>query len=112
MTSLKNSVRLIGNLGNDPEIHTFESGKKNANFSMATNEVYYNNEDEKVEDTQWHNIVVWGKKVEVVEKYLKKGSEIALEGKLINRSYEKDGQTKYITEISMNEMFMMGRKDL
>ena len=111
MTSLRNNVRLIGNLGNDPEIRTFESGKKNASFSLATNEVYYNNEGEKVEDTQWHNIVVWGKKVEVVEQYLKKGSEIALEGKLVNRSYEKEGERKYITEINMNDMQMMGKKD-
>lgn len=111
MTSLKNSVRLMGNLGNDPEIRTFESGKKNASFSLATNETYYNSEGEKVEDTQWHNIVAWGKKVEIIEQYLKKGSEIALEGKLINRSYEKDGITKYITEITMNEMQMLGKKD-
>ena len=92
MKSLKNSVQLIGRLGNDPEVRTFESEKKMASFSLATNETYYNNKGEKVEDTQWHNIVVWGKKVDVVENYLAKGSEIALEGKLINRSYEKDGE--------------------
>ncbi|MEQ9404748.1 MAG: single-stranded DNA-binding protein [Cyclobacteriaceae bacterium] len=111
MSSLKNSVRLIGRLGNDPEVRTFESGKRNAGFSLATNDAYYNNDGEKVEDTQWHNIVVWGKKVDVVEQYLKKGSEIAMEGKLINRSYEKDGATKYITEIVLNELLMMGKKD-
>ena len=110
MTSLKNSVQLIGRLGNEPEVRTFESGKKMATFSLATNDVYYNNEGEKVEDTQWHNIVVWGKKVDVVENYLKKGNEIALSGKLINRSYEKDGEKKYITEINMNELLMMGGK--
>ena len=111
MKSLKNSVQLIGRLGNEPEVRTFDSGKKMASFSLATNETYYNNKGEKVDDTQWHNVVVWGKKVDVVESYLKKGSEIALEGKLINRSYEKDGMKKYITEISMNELLMMGRKD-
>ncbi|MEP1097650.1 MAG: single-stranded DNA-binding protein [Cyclobacteriaceae bacterium] len=111
MTSLKNSVQLIGRLGIDPEIKAFDSGKKKASFSLATNETYYNNEGEKVEDTQWHNIVVWGKRVEVVESYLKKGSEIALEGKLVNRSYEKDGVTKYITEISLNELLMLGKKE-
>lgn len=111
MSSVQNSVRLIGNLGNDPEVKTFESGKRNASFSLATNEVYYNSEGEKMEDTQWHNIVVWGKKVDVVEQYLKKGSEIALEGKLVNRSYEKDGTTKYITEITMNDMQMLGKKE-
>lgn len=111
MKSLKNSVQLIGRLGNEPEVRTFDSGKKMASFSLATNETYYNNKGEKIDDTQWHNIVVWGKKVDVVESYLKKGSEIALEGKLINRSYEKDGAKKYVTEISMNELLMMGKKD-
>ncbi|MFT6867817.1 MAG: single-strand DNA-binding protein [Cyclobacteriaceae bacterium] len=110
MTSLKNSVHLIGRLGNDPEIKSFDSGKKMATFSLATNETYLNNKGEKVEDTQWHNIVLWGKKVDVVEKYLKKGSEIAVEGKLINRSYEKDGTKKYITEINLNELLMLDRK--
>lgn len=111
MTRLKNSVQLIGRLGSDPEIRSFESGKKMASFSLATNESYYNNEGEKVEDTQWHNIVVWGKKVDVVESYLKKGNEIALQGKLINRSYEKDGIKKYVTEISLNELVMFGGKN-
>ena len=110
MTSLKNSVHLIGRLGNEPEIRSFESGKKMATFSLATNETYYNNKGEKVEDTQWHNIVVWGKKSDVVEKYLKKGSEVALEGKLINRSYEKDGVKKFISEISLNELLMIDKK--
>ena len=110
MTSLKNSVHLIGRLGNDPQVRTFESGKKMATFSLATNESYYNNKGDKVTDTQWHNIVVWGKRVDVVENYLKKGSEIALEGKLINRNYEKDGEKKYITEISLNEMLMIDHK--
>lgn len=109
--SVKNSVRLIGRLGKDPDIRTFESGKKNASFSLATNEAFYNGEGEKVDDTQWHNIVVWGNKVETVEQYLKKGSEIAIEGKLINRSYEKEGEKRYITEVSVNEFFMLGKKD-
>ncbi len=110
MTSLKNSVHLIGRLGNEPEVRSFDSGKKMATFSLATNEIYYNNKGEKVEDTQWHNIVVWGKKSDVVEKYLKKGSEIALEGKLINRSYEANGTKKYVTEISLNELLMIDKK--
>ena len=110
MTNLKNSVQLIGRLGDEPHVRTFESGKKMATFSLATNDVYCNNEGEKVEDTQWHNIVVWGKKVEVVENYLKKGNEIAMTGKLVNRSYEKEGKKKYITEINMNELLMMGGK--
>ena len=110
MTSLKNSVQLIGRLGSEPEVRTFESGKKMATFSLATNETYHNNNGERVTDTQWHNIVVWGKRVDVVEKYLKKGSEIAMEGKLIKRSYEKDGVKKSITEITLNELLMIGKK--
>lgn len=111
MKSLRNSVQLIGRLGNDPEVRSFDSGKQMATFSLATNETYYNNKGEKVTDTQWHNIVVWGKKVDIVQNYLSKGSEIALEGKLINRSYEKDGERKYITEINLNELLMIGKKD-
>ncbi len=111
MTTLKNNVQLIGRLGNDPQVKNFESGKKMANFSLATNDSYINSKGEKVEDTQWHNIVVWGKKADVVEKYLTKGSEIALQGKLINRSYENNGEKKYITEINLNELLMMGGKE-
>ena len=110
MTTLRNNVQLIGRLGNDPQIRSFESGKKMASFSIATNDVYYDNKGEKVEDTQWHNIVVWGKKADVVESYLHKGSEIALQGKLINRSYEKDGDKKYVTEINLSELLMMDKK--
>ena len=109
--SVKNSVRLIGRLGKDPEIRTFESGKKNASFSLATNEVYYNSEGEKIDETQWHNVVVWGNKVDTIEQYFKKGTELVLEGKLINRSYEKDGDKKYISEVILNEFFMLGKKD-
>jgi len=110
MSTLKNKVQLIGRLGNDPEVRNFDSGKTMATFSLATNESYTNNKGEKVEDTQWHNIVAWGKKVSVIESYLKKGSEIAIEGKLINREYEKDGVKKYVTEISLNELLMMDKK--
>jgi single-strand DNA-binding protein len=111
MTSLKNSVHLIGRLGNNPQVKNFESGKKMASFSLATNETYLNNKGEKIDDTQWHNIVVWGKKADIAEKYLKKGSEVALEGKLINRSYEHEGVKKHITEISLNEVLMLDKKD-
>jgi len=111
MTTLKNNVQLIGRLGNDPELRSFESGKKMATFSMATNETYYNSKGEKVTDTQWHNIVAWGKKADIIEEYLKKGSEIAMQGKLVNRKYEKDGETRYVTEISLGELLMMDKKD-
>lgn len=111
MTTLKNNVQLIGRLGNTPELRTFESGKKMTSFSLATNETYHNNSGEKVTDTQWHNIVAWGKKAELVGDYLKKGSEIAVQGKLVNRKYEKDGVTKYVTEINLNEMLMLDKKE-
>lgn len=110
MTNLKNNVQLIGRLGNEPQIKTFDSGKRMASFSLATNERYRNNKGEQVEDTQWHNIVIWGKKVDVVENYLKKGSEVAVQGKLVNRSYESNGEKKYITEISLNELLMLDKK--
>ena len=110
MTSLKNSVQLIGRLGNDPQIRNFDSGKQMATFSLVTNETYYNNKGEKVTDTQWHNIVVWGKKAQIVDDYLKKGSEIALEGKLVNRAYDKDGEKRYVTEIILNELLMIDKK--
>ena len=90
-----------------PEIKTLKSGRKVASFSLATNDFYYNDNGEKVEETEWHNIVAWGKKCDTIENYLNKGSEVALQGKLQTRSYEKDGEKKYITEIVMNEMLMM-----
>jgi single-strand DNA-binding protein len=111
MYALKNKVQLIGNLGNAPEIKNTESGKKLARFSIATNEIYNNAKGEKVKETTWHNLVAWGKVAEIVEKYLNKGSEIAIEGKLINRSYtDKDGIKKYITEVQVNELLMLGSK--
>tara|TARA_R110002124_G_scaffold89643_5_gene229195 strand:- start:17677 stop:18012 length:336 start_codon:yes stop_codon:yes gene_type:complete len=111
MSTLRNKVQLIGNLGNNPEIITLESGKKLAKISIATNETYKNAQGEKVTDTQWHNVVAWNKTAEIIEKYLQKGSEVAIEGKLTSRSYEdKDGVKKYITEIVCNEMLMLGSK--
>jgi len=110
MNSLKNKVQLIGNLGNDPEIITMENGNKLAKFSIATNESYKNSEGEKVTDTQWHNIVAWGKMAEIAENYLAKGKEVMIEGKLMSRSYEtKDGEKRYITEIKCNELLMLGK---
>ncbi len=111
MNALRNKVQLIGNLGNNPEIITLDSGKKLAKFSIATNETYKNGQGEKVTDTQWHNVVAWNKTAEIIEKYVSKGSEIAVEGKLVTRSYEdKEGIKKYITEIVVNELLMLGGK--
>ena len=111
MSTLRNKVQLIGNLGNNPEIITLESGKKLAKFSIATNESYKNAQGEKVTDTQWHNIVAWNKTADIVEKYVTKGKEIAIEGKLTSRSYEtKEGEKRYVTEIVVNELLMLGSK--
>ena len=111
MNTLRNKVQLIGNLGNDPEIITLESGKKLAKFSIATNESYKNAMGEKVTDTQWHNIIAWNKTADIIEKYVTKGNEIAIEGKLTSRSYEnKEGEKKNITEVVCNELLMLGGK--
>ena len=111
MNALRNKVQLIGNLGSNPEVITLDSGKKLAKFSIATNESYKNAQGEKVTDTQWHNVIAWNKTAEIVEKYLSKGNEVAVEGKLTSRSYEdKEGVKKYITEIVVNELLMLGGK--
>lgn len=113
MYALKNKVQLIGNLGSTPEIRTIESGKKMARFSIATSETYRNSKGEKVTETQWHNLIAWGKLAEIAEQFLTKGSEVALEGKLINRSYtDKEGNKKYITEVQVNEILLLGEKKL
>ena len=111
MNTLRNKVQLIGNLGNDPEIINLESGKTLAKFSIATNESYKNAEGEKVTDTQWHNIVAWGKTAEIIEKYVTKGKEVAIEGKLTSRSYDtKEGEKRYVREVVCNELLMLGSK--
>jgi single-strand DNA-binding protein len=111
MKSLRNSVQLIGRLGKDPEVKDFGE-KKKASFSIATTDSYKNQNGEKIEDTQWHNIVIWGKLADVAGKYLKKGSEVVVEGKLIHRIYETDkGEKRYITEINVNDLLMLGGKE-
>ena len=111
MNTLRNKVQLIGNLGNTPEVITLDSGKKLAKFSIATNESYKNAQGEKVTETQWHNLIAWNNTAEIVEKYLEKGKEIAVEGKLTSRSYDdKEGNKKYITEVVVNELLMLGGK--
>ncbi|MGB7394219.1 MAG: single-stranded DNA-binding protein [Pricia sp.] len=110
MNAIKNRVQLIGNLGQDPEVVTLESGSKLAKFSLATSDYYKNAKGEKVEDTQWHNIVAWGKTAEIVESYLTKGKQVAVEGKLIHRTYEtKEGEKRYYTEVKCNELLMLGK---
>ena len=111
MYALKNKVQLIGNLGNNPEIRTTEGGKKMAKFSVATNETYRTAKGEKITETQWHNLIAWGKVADIAEQFLSKGSEVAIEGKLINRNYiDKDGNKRYVTEVQVNEILMLGDK--
>ncbi|MGB0884878.1 MAG: single-stranded DNA-binding protein [Chitinophagales bacterium] len=111
MRNLRNTVQLIGNVGQAPELKTFDSGTKKVSFSLATNESFTNAKGEKIEDTQWHNIIAWGKTAEVIEKHVSKGKQIAIEGKLTSRSYDdKAGNKRYITEIVLNEFMFIGAK--
>lgn len=111
MYALKNKVQLIGNLGNAPEVKTIDGGKKLAKFSVATNESYKNAKGERVTETQWHSVVAWGKLAEIAEKYLQKGAEVAIEGKLVYRQYtDKEGTKRNSTEIQAAEMLLLGSK--
>ena len=113
MNTLRNKVQLIGRLGQDPEIVTFKDGNKIAKFSMATDDSYKDKRVNKVERVFWHNIVIKGNLVTVVENYINKGQEIAVEGKLTNRSYDtKEGEKRYITEVLVNELLMLGGKQV
>jgi single-strand DNA-binding protein len=108
MNSLRNRVQLIGNLGQDPEIKTLESGKKVAHFTLATNDGFKNTDGQKVEETTWHNIVAWNGLAEIASKFLKKGREVAVEGRIVYKSYEdKKGVTKYFTEIVLNDLLLL-----
>jgi len=110
MNALRNKVQLIGRLGQDPEIITFDDGNKMAKFSIATDDSYKDKNGEKVERTFWHNVAVRGGLVNIVENYVVKGKEIAIEGKLTNRSYEdKDGNKRYTTEVFCNELLLLGK---
>ena len=111
MYAMKNRVQLIGNLGKAPEVKDLDNGNKMARLSIATSETYQNAKGEKVTDTQWHNVVAWGKTAEIAEKFLAKGTELAIDGKLVNRSYtDKDGQKKYVTEVVANELLILSKK--
>lgn len=111
MSSIRNRIQLIGNLGADPEIKAMESGRKLAKFSVATNEIYRNQEGDLVTETQWHRLIAWGRTAEVAEEFLKKGSEVAVDGKIQTRSYtDSEGEQKYLTEVVVNELLMTGSK--
>lgn len=106
-----NKVILVGNVGRDPEIKHLDKGVAVANFSIATTETYIAKTGEKISNTEWHNIVVWRGLAEVVEKYVKKGSQIYIEGRLKTRNYEKDGIKHYLTEIYADEMQLLGKRE-
>jgi single-strand DNA-binding protein len=111
MNTLRNKVQLIGNLGQDPEVRTFDNGKSVARFSLATTDSYRDAAGKKVTETQWHNLVAWGSLAKIVEKYLVKGNEIAVEGKLMHRQYDdKEGKKHYVTEVVLNDLVMLRGK--
>jgi single-strand DNA-binding protein len=111
MSNLRNSVRLVGFLGGDPEVKTVGNNKKLVKMSIATNDSYKNDKGEKVEETQWHNLVLWDKTAGIAEKYLHKGSEISVEGRLTTHSYtDKEGIKRYATEIVVSDFLMLGKK--
>ena len=106
-----NKVILVGNVGRDPEVRYLDSGVAVAKFPLATSETYTNKSGDRVTNTEWHNIVIWRKLAEVVEKYVQKGQQLYLEGKISNRSYDdKEGNKRYITEIVVDNMQMLGKK--
>jgi single-strand DNA-binding protein len=108
MSSLANRVTLIGNLGQDPEVKTIESGKKVSHFTLATDENFKNADGQKIKETTWHNIVAWNGLADISGKFLKKGYEVAVEGRIVYRSYEdKKGVTKYITEIVLSDLELL-----
>lgn len=109
MSTLRNQVQLIGNVGQEPTVTMLDSGKKVARLSLATNENYKNSKGEKQTETNWHSIVAWGKTADIIEKYVGKGKEIAIEGKLTSRSYEdKEGVKRYVTEVVASEILLLG----
>jgi single-strand DNA-binding protein len=106
---MKNKVQLIGHVGQEPEVKTINN-KKVATLTIATNDFYYNEKGDKVEQTEWHRVTAWGKTAEIIEKYVTKGKEIAVEGKLTHRSYDdKDGNKRYVTEILVSELLLLGK---
>lgn len=105
-----NKVMLIGHLGNDPEVRVLSNGTTVANFSIATNEYYRDQNGEQKERTEWHRVVVYGKLAEVCRQYLKKGKQVYVEGRLQTRTWEKEGKKNYITEIICSEMQMLGSR--
>ncbi|MCU0441634.1 MAG: single-stranded DNA-binding protein [Bacteroidia bacterium] len=110
--NLRNNVRLIGHLGQNPDVKELNGGKKMAKFSLATSESYRDDKGDRISETQWHNLIAWGKTAEIASKFLSKGREVAIEGKLSSRSYtDKEGNKRYTTEVVVNEILLIGKKD-
>ena len=111
MNTLRNSVRLVGNLGMDPEIRALDKDRKMARVSIATNESYKNDKGERITDTQWHNLVIWGAQAQIAADLLKKGDEIAVEGRLANSNYtDKEGNKRYVSEVVVNDFIKLGSR--
>ena len=113
MNTLSNKVQLIGRLGMDPEVMNFDGGKKRVNFNLATNSHYYDKAGDKIEETQWHKVVAWGKQAETIEKFMRKGLRIAIEGKLSTRNWEdKEGNKRTTTEVLVSEFLFLDKKEM
>jgi single-strand DNA-binding protein len=111
MSAVRNKVQLIGHLETEPQISTTEAGRKKAEFMVATDEFVKNAKGEKVTETQFHKVVAWGKLAEIAEKYLVKGIEVALEGKLVNSGYtDKKGKVRYISDVHANELLILTKR--
>jgi single-strand DNA-binding protein len=111
MNTLRNSVKLIGRLGQDPEIRTLDKGNKVAKFSLATSEARFDKDGNRTEQVQWHNLVVWGKLAEICEKYLKKGKEVAVDGKIAYHNWEDKNGSKHIsTDIVVSDLLFLGKQ--
>ncbi len=110
MSTIKNRVQLVGNLGGAPELKVFENNKL-ARFSVATSEYKKNKAGETITETNWHNIVAWGKLAETAEQNFEKGSQVVVDGKLVNRSYtDKEGKKRYVTEVVANDVYLVNKK--
>jgi len=113
MNSIRNQVQLIGRLGQDAELIKFDNGSTKVNARIATNESYKNKKGEKVEETQWHNLIGWGKTAEIMGTYFKKGKLVAVSGKLCHRTYQdKEGKDRKVTEIQVNEFTFLDKKEI
>ena len=111
MSRSVNKVTLLGRLGKDPELKYTPQGTAVCKFTVATGEAYTDKNGQKQETTEWHNVVIWEKLGEIANQYLRKGRQVYLEGRIATRSYEKDGEKKYFTEVVANQMVLLGDKD-